>query len=81
MAENFETKVLVALARIEEKVDSSDKKHSEHFEYRNKVLAPRMAVVDALKERMDKHSEGHERWRVGAGIAIIGAYLKGFLHG
>ena len=80
MAKDFESEVLQRLTRIEEKVDASEKKHSEHFEYRNKVLAPKMALVDSLKEWKDAHSSGHEKWRIGASLAIFGAYLKGFFH-
>ena len=80
MSQEFETKVLITLARLEEKMDSSDKKHSEHFEYRNKELAPRLPVIDKLEKEMEGHKENHEKWRIGATLAILGAYIKGWVH-
>lgn len=66
------------LARIEAKQDSTHNQITEHYQYRKDEIAPRLPVVDELKRQQDRHLDGHERWRIGASIAILGAWIKGF---
>ena len=77
MAKDFEGEVLQRLARMEAKQDETAKKLTETYDYRNSEIAPRLPVIDKLDKDFEKHTDGHERWRIGAGLAIIGAYLKG----
>ena len=78
MAKYFESEVLQRLTRIETKQDSATNQLTEHYQYRKDEIAPRLPIIDNLQTQLEKHTDGHERWRIGASLAIIGAWIKGF---
>ena len=71
MAHDFEVEVIGRLARMEEKLDASDKKHTEQYKYRNDEIAPRLAMVDEHEKKITKHEDGHDKFRMAISIPIL----------
>ena len=71
MAHDFEREVIDRLARMEEKLDSSDKKHADQYKYRNEEIAPRLAMIDEHEKKIEKHTEGHTQFRMAITVPIL----------